>query len=157
MSFFPIFVDLSTRNVLIVGGGKVALRKARVILQFTQNVTVVAPNVIDDIKLLEVNICEREFNVNDLSDKFLVITTTDNKLLNQEVLNICNSMGILCNSATSNKQDNCIFPSIVRDGDITIGISTNGKSPTVSRKIRENIEKSISLREYDALIRSRRR
>ena len=148
MSFFPIFVELSNKNVLVVGGGKVAYRKIVTLLKFTQNIIVIAPNIIDEIKALNIPLYERKFKIEDLSNKFLVITATNDKSLNQEILENCKSKGIMCNSSTSTQKDNCIFPSIVKYNDITIGITTNGKSPSISKKIRKDIEENISLKEY---------
>jgi precorrin-2 dehydrogenase/sirohydrochlorin ferrochelatase len=151
VSYFPIFLELSDKSVLVVGGGNVAYRKVVTLLKFTSNVTVIAPHILENIKALGISTFERAFQIEDLSEKYLVITATDDKLLNQQILNTCNTKNILCNSATSTASDNCIFPAVVKQGDIVIGISTSGKSPSVSKKIRQDVERVLlpSLEEYD--------
>ncbi|MGN1412606.1 MAG: bifunctional precorrin-2 dehydrogenase/sirohydrochlorin ferrochelatase [Oscillospiraceae bacterium] len=170
MSFFPISINLEDKSVLVIGGGKVALRKIKTLLKFDIPIIVISPHIIEDLKSLlydydydsfDCNVCNhkvklynREFSFNDLKlfNVGLVITTTDDVVLNQNILDVCKSKGILCNSATNTQNNGYLFPSIVKEGDISIAINTDGKSPYISRKIREDIQKNVPLDKYNQLV-----
>ena len=150
MSYFPIFVNLDNLSCLIIGGGKVALRKAKTLLDYGAKIKVVAPNVLEEFKSLGVAIEYRNFETKDLTNVFLVVTATNDLKLNQQILEICKSKNILCNSSTDNTNNGYIFPSVVKHKDISIGISTSGKSPYISSKIKSEI--SEILPKYDNVI-----
>lgn len=143
MSYFPMFIDLEDKNCLIIGGGKVSLRKTKTLLDYGAKITVVSPKVLKDFKVLDITIRYREFEIKDLIDVFLVVTATNNAKLNQQILEICKSRNILCNSTTNTFDNGYIFSSIAKYEDIIIGISTSGKSPYVSSLIKSEIEKEI--------------
>ena len=144
MPLFPAFIDLSDKEVLVVGGGRVAKRKIDKILEFTKNVTVVAPRVVKDVRELAkkgiIKLRKRKFLTSDLKGKALVIVAVDDLKLQERVFELCNKKGILCNSVDSPKLCNFIFPSLIVRGDVVVGISTSGKAPALSGRLRELIE-----------------
>lgn len=147
MPFFPAFIDLKDKKVLIVGGGKVATRKVKSILNFTKNVKIVSPKITAELKSLIENEnlkwVKRKFKNTDLKGIDLVIVAVDDLKLQKRIFKICEKRKILCNSVDSIEYCNFIFPSLIIKGDLVIGISTSGKVPALSRALREKIEKCI--------------
>lgn len=144
MGYFPFFVDVENQNCLVVGGGVVALRKIEKLLPFNPNITVVSPKVHKEILSIEnINIIKRKFDFNDLKEKSLVITATDDKTLNKEIYNFCKENNIPVN--TVDDKDNCsfIFPALARNNGVTVAISTSGKSPLYAKYLRKKIENLI--------------
>jgi siroheme synthase-like protein len=158
MEYFPIAIALHGKSCLVVGGGNVALRKATKLVQSGARVTVVSPTVVDGFSTLGVSIVLREFKLEDIEGKYaLVVSATDNPELNSSILALCDSEGILCNSATEHAHNGCIFPSVVEYEGITVGVSTDGISPSVSKSIRKDIQENVLPKYSQELKRSKRR
>jgi len=147
MPYFPAFIDISHKNVLIVGGGKVATRKAETLIKFTKNIKVVAPKVREElmelIKKEGLILEKRPFRSKDLEGIDMVVVAVDKISLQKRIFKLCEKRRTLCNSVDSPEFCNFIFPSIIKRGEVTIGISTGGKAPALSRRIRELIEKHL--------------
>lgn len=149
MGYFPFFVDLSGRNCLIVGGGTIALRKAQSVLEYGAVVHVIAPHICDGFNLLKekydscIKFSERQFDKKDIEDKFFVVAATDDEQVNREVSRICFEKNILVNTVDRKEYCNFYFPSIVKDGDIVVGVSSGGNSPVLARELRKKIEDVI--------------
>lgn len=147
---FPIFLKLETLNLLIVGGGNVGLEKLAAVLTNSPeaNVTVVAgmfrPELKEFIKNFpQVILQERNFDWDDLSNKDVVILATDNPLLHADVKEVCSQRHLLCNVADTPHLCDFYLGSIVQKGDLKIAISTNGKSPTMAKRMREFLDDII--------------
>jgi len=147
---FPIFLKLNTLDVLLVGGGNVGLEKISAMLQNSPEarITVVAPMILDSLReyihnFEQVQIIEREFQEQDLDDKDLVILATDNPQLHANIKIITKQKRILCNVADTPHLCDFYLGSIVQKGDLKIAISTNGKSPTMAKRIREFLDDII--------------
>ena len=147
MPLFPIFVDLSKKRVLVVGGGRVATRTVKSLLRFTENITVVAPKVSRELEELHregrIRLKRRRFLSQDLKGTDVVIVAVDNVKLQERIYRLCEKRGILCNSVDSPELCNFIFPSLVVRGELVIGISSSGKVPALSKRIREIIERCL--------------
>ena len=157
MAYFPVFTQIKRKRCLIIGGGKVAARKVNVLLQYGADVVVVAEKVCGEIKkvLPEENVfegvfrcihenrCDSTFLEKEISKAFLVIAATSNREENHHIAELCHTYNILVNVADSEEESSFIFPSIVRKGDISIGINSGTGSPTVSKHIRKQIEKAV--------------
>lgn len=151
MSYFPFFIDLDGRECLIAGGGNVAFRKARTLLEFGAHIHMVAPDFSEDIvKLYEDNaesgrmsIDRRLFCEDDLEDVLFVIAATDNDMVNDRISIMCRNRNILVNVVDDKEKCGFYFPSIVKCGEIVVGVSSGGNSPVLARNIRRNIEKTI--------------
>lgn len=142
-SLFPIFLKLDQLDTLIVGGGNVALEKASAILRNSPKakITLVAPffreQTLEFIQAYsQVKWINRPFSPLDLEERDLVICTTDNYKLHEEIKVLCASMHLLCNVADTPPLCDFYLGSIVQKGDLKIAISTNGKSPTLAKRIR---------------------
>ncbi len=143
-TLFPIFIKLDQVQTLLVGGGNVALEKLQALVQQNSAVqlTIVAKEVSTAVHLLAegyagINIQVRPFNSADLDGKQLVIAATNNPVLNEEIRECTRARNILLNAA--DKPDLCDFylGSIVRKGNLKVAISTNGKSPTIAKRLKE--------------------
>ncbi|NPB07616.1 MAG: bifunctional precorrin-2 dehydrogenase/sirohydrochlorin ferrochelatase [Aquificae bacterium] len=147
MAYFPLFVDLSDKKVLVVGGGKVATRKVKNLLRFTGHVTVVSPKVSPAIKKLteegKVRWIRRRFRPVDLKGTDLVIVAVDDRKLHERIYRLCRKRKILCNSVDSPEYCSFIFPSFILRGDLVVGLSSSGKVPALSRALREKLEEIL--------------
>ena len=154
---YPIFLKAHQLEFLIVGGGYVALEKMEFLFKSSPqaNVTLVAPFIREEtlafIKDKPVKIIERKFNLKDLHQKKVVIATTDQPEINQKVQKACNRRNILVNVADTPELCDFYMGGIVTKGNLKIGISTNGKSPTLAKRIRQFLE-SVLPDEVDELL-----
>ena len=148
--FFPVSIDLNNKNVLVIGAGKVALRKIETLLNYNCNINVITKEILEE-KFLELEknnkikiFKNQEFEEKFLENIFLVITATDNEILNKEISQLCMSKNILVNNVTSKDDMNVRFMSIYEKDDIQIAISANGnpqKTVEISNKIKDIFEK----------------
>lgn len=150
MGYFPFFIDIGRRKCLVVGGGKVALRKIEKLLPYEPEITVAAPRICEEIRRIKgITLIEREFSAGDIEGAFLVIGATDSEKTNAEIYRLCTEKGILVNIVDDRDKCGFIFPSLVKKGDISIGVSSSGSSPVFSRYIKERIEEILSERELE--------
>lgn len=147
---FPVFLKLENFRVLVVGAGKVGLEKVNAILNNSPNtnITLVADRVSDDVASLGLKhsnllINEREFMESDLDNIDLVITAVNNKGVSLKIKKLAKERNILSNVADTPEQCDFYLGSIVQKGQIKIAISTNGKSPTIAKRIRETLDESF--------------
>lgn len=144
MGYFPFYIDIENKNCVVVGGGVVAFRKIEKLLPFNPVITVVAPKICDEIlKISEIKICNRNFKDSDIINAFMVISATDDEELNQHIFELCNEKNILVNTVDDKKKCGFVFPALAKTKNITVGISTSGKSPLYARYLREKIENLI--------------
>ena len=169
MAYFPFFIDIQDKHCLVVGGGMVALRKVKVLLQFGVYITVVAPVICKELKELEgteekLILLEREFMTTDISQSFFVVAATNDAVVNEAISVLCKQANILVNVADSKENSSYLFPSILKRGDMVVGTSTSGNSPDVAKWIRTTLETAIpdyvadlseSLGEYRSVIKER--
>ncbi|RLT34734.1 MAG: bifunctional precorrin-2 dehydrogenase/sirohydrochlorin ferrochelatase [Chloroflexi bacterium] len=148
MIYYPIFLDVQRKPVLLVGGGHVALEKIGKLIDHGADVTVVAPDLIGDVRAFidagRARWEQREFRDGETEGYFLVMVATDNGAVNRRVADEARARNILVNAADD--ADNCdfILPSLVRRGEIAIAASTGGTSPAMARWLRERLEEFMS-------------
>lgn len=147
MKYYPVFLDLKNRNCLVVGGGAVSTRKVQTLLECAARVTVISPEATETLQTLARNHIvqwhQRAYRSTDLDTVFLVIGATDDQELNRRVSADAQKKGLLCNIADDPDACNFILPSIVRRGDLTLAISTAGKSPAFAKHLRKTLEKQF--------------
>jgi precorrin-2 dehydrogenase / sirohydrochlorin ferrochelatase len=149
-NLFPVFLKLEALQTLIVGGGHVGLEKLTAVLKNSPaaQVTLVARTVQEPIKELarkhpHVKLFERNFKLWDLWEKDLVILATDNRQLHETIRNFARSRRLLINVADTPELCDFYLGSVVTKGNLKIGVSTNGKSPTISKRIREYLDEAL--------------
>jgi precorrin-2 dehydrogenase/sirohydrochlorin ferrochelatase len=154
---YPVFLKAHNLEFLIVGGGYVALEKMEFLFKSSPlaNVTLVAPflreETLNFIKDKPVHVIKRKFKLDDLHGKKIVIATTDVPETNKKVQEACNRRQILVNVADTPELCDFYMGGIVTKGNLKIGISTNGKSPTLAKRIRQFLE-HILPQEIDELL-----
>ncbi len=156
MAYFPFFVDIEEQNCLIAGGGIVALRKVEVLLPYGPAITVVSPEFAPELRKLAeqsgVLLKERDFRMEDLNGADFVVAATDDPALNRKISLSCRENRIPVNVVDVKDECSFIFPSIVREEDIVIGISSGGKSPTVTQDLKQKI-RGVIPEGYGRLVR----
>lgn len=144
MPYYPIFLDIKNRRCLVVGGGAVAFRKVNMLLDHEANVEVISPQLCPELDEMvnrnQIRLKLREFEEGDLEGSFVVVAATDNPETNERIAREATQRGILLNVVDVPRLSNFIVPSYLRRGDLTLAISTNGKSPALARKIRLELE-----------------
>lgn len=149
-NLFPVFLKLESLETLIVGGGHVGLEKLTALLKNSPaaKVTLVARTIQESIKALagnypHVKLLERNFKLWDLWDKDIVLLATDNRQLHETIRNFARTRRLLINVADTPELCDFYLGSVVTKGNLKIGVSTNGKSPTISKRIREYLEEAL--------------
>jgi siroheme synthase-like protein len=149
-TLFPVFLKLENFRVLIVGGGKVGLEKVTAIINNSPatNITLVATHVSEEIKAFQATytniiIHQRSFKETDLNNIDLVIVAVNNRETSIEIKQLAQQKHILANVADTPDQCDFYLGSIVQKGNVKIAVSTNGKSPTLAKRIRETFEESF--------------
>lgn len=146
MAFFPMFVSLEAKEVLVVGGGQVASRKIKTLLLFKPHITVVAKQSTAFVEKLAasgvITLHKRSVLSNeDINDKDVVIVAVDDIKLQQSIFELCLKEKIPVNCVDSPKYCTFIFPSVVVRESFVMGISTSGRAPLVSKTVRKSLEK----------------
>lgn len=165
MAYFPMFVDLTDKTCLVVGGGEVAYRKVKTLLDFDAKVTVVAEsvcprlaglagvrNVTSENKMLtacgqdaekadaleqKITICVRPFQKEDCDGRLLVVAATDDKELNHNIAEYCKAAGIMVNAVDQKDDCSFIFSSYVREQNLVAAFSSGGKSPVLTQYLKK--------------------
>lgn len=140
MGYFPFFMELSGQEGLIVGGGTVAARKAEKLLPYGPRLTVAAPELLPELAAIpELTLLRRPFGLDLLEGKLFVIAATDDPELNRCVAEACRQRRILVNTVDDREACMFLFPALVKRGDLSVGISTGGASPSAAVYLKERI------------------
>lgn len=155
MVAYPIMLDLRERNCLVVGGGEVAKRKVTSLLYCCAKVTVIAPVICPAIKAFfsqnRIDYFARKYIKGDIKGFSIVIAATDSWEVNSEIAKEAHKDAILVNVADDLERSSFTVPSVLRRGDLTVAIGTQGKSPLLSKRLREMLEDILSA-EYKNLL-----
>lgn len=147
---YPVFLKLHQLRVLLIGGGNVGYEKLTSLLSNSPDtaITIVAPVILDEVKELvsqhpACTILQRNFEDADLENKEIVICATDNNELHKRIKELANAKKLLVNVADTPELCDFYLGSIVQKGNLKIAISTNGKSPTIAKRIKEVLNETI--------------
>lgn len=138
-----MFVDLSQKSVLVVGGGQTAVQKLRALEPFGPRLFVVAPDVDPVIERMAVTVQNRRYSSEDLDGMDMVIAATDDRALNERVAADAGSRHLPVNVVDDPDLCGFYFGSMITDGDLCVGISTNGASPAAARELKRRIRKAL--------------
>jgi precorrin-2 dehydrogenase/sirohydrochlorin ferrochelatase len=142
--FYPAMLNVKSKKCAIVGGGQIALRKCLSLLECEASIKVVSPTFQGEFYEFDSNsvlLIQDVFRTQYIEDCFIVIAATEEEKVNQEIYRYCEENRILVNVADEPKLCSFISPAYFRRGDLTVSISTGGKSPALAKKIKEKIEK----------------
>lgn len=161
--YYPIFVDLYTLPVLVVGGGNVALRKVQTLLHHGALVRIVSPRLDQELKeLIDGKSCiwvEKEYSSDDIQEAMLVFSCTEIEEVNAQVSRDAKALFRMVNVVDDPEKCSFIVPSIMEQGDLKIAVSTGGSSPIVARQVRAELENLYGpeMNEYLSLLKYWRR
>lgn len=145
--FFPMFVDLSDKKIVVVGGGNIATRRIKTLLQFTRNITAVAPKTTMELHELGkagfVNLINRPVKRSDFTMAFMVIAATNDWKLNDEIYRVCKEEGIYVNVADDKSKCDFYFPGIYMQDEVVVGITASGLNHKKAREVRVAIQEAM--------------
>lgn len=146
--FLPININVTDKNILFIGGGKVALNKINQLLKFTNNITVVAKHICDEIKELPINWSERSYTHEILEEAFLIYACTNDFELNKKIYTDARNTGKLINRVDCPAETDFTSPAIYKKDNMVVAVSSNGKDLKKTIKwrniIKDNFEKSFT-------------
>ena len=147
MAYFPAFLKLDNKKILIVGGGYIAFEKLDHLLDFTKDISVIALELSDDMKkgIQENHLLfeQRAYKSGDIKDFAVVIVAVDDIPLQAEIFAESKQYNCLCNSVDSVDYCDFIFPSYIKKDDLTIAVSTSGASPAMAKHLRIYLQNLI--------------
>lgn len=143
MQLLPLFFDLKARACLIVGGGVVAARKARLLNKAGAEIHVVAPQIGEELQQLASQVAFRGYHSDDLQHKILVICATDSESVNRQVAADCHARQLPVNVVDNPKLCSVVVPAIVDRSPLVVGICSGGESPVLARKVRTQLESTL--------------
>lgn len=156
INYYPVSLNLEGKKCLVAGAGIVAQRKVRRLLECGARVLVVSPEAAPFLKSLaekkKIILRKKRVDLTDLNGVYLVVSATGDRKVNSSISSYCCRKGVLVNVVDSPKECNFILPSVVRRGNLTIAVSTDGISPALSKKIRRDLEGRFGA-EYAKLLR----
>lgn len=151
--FYPVMLNIEEKLISVVGGGEVALRKVKTLLGYKAVVRVISPEFSEGFKHFEnkIELIKDYYKEELIKDSFIVIAATSSKQVNLSISHYCRQNNILCSMADDAKESDFIVPSSLRRGSLVIAVSTEGKSPALSSKIKKEIEEKYS-EEYELYV-----
>lgn len=146
--YFPLYTDLSEKKAVVLGGGKIASRRIRTLMDFVGNLVVIAPKAVEDVEKLaeegRITWIPRKYQREDIYDADIVLAATDDAGVNSDIYSACKCMGILVNTASDQTKCDFHFPGIICHEGVTIGFNGAGKDHGKTREMRERVEKYLT-------------
>jgi precorrin-2 dehydrogenase/sirohydrochlorin ferrochelatase len=147
MSYFPAFLQLTNKKILIVGGGAVAYEKLIHLLDFTEDIFIIAQEFTDEmlqtVQDKNLSFEQRAYKSADIKEFAIVVVAVDNISLQAEIFEESKHYNCLCNAVDSTAYCDFIFPSYIKKGDLTVAVSTSGASPAMAKYLRIFLQKMI--------------
>jgi len=138
--YLPIFLDISSKSILIIGGGNIGFQKLKMLLQFTNNITILSKEVCDEIKKIDVKVILKDYESKDLSGFDIVYACTNNENLNRQIKNDAKKIGLITNVVDNSDLCDFITPAIYKHDNITIAVSSGGTDTSKAVAIRDKIK-----------------
>lgn len=148
--YFPIFIDISEKKIVVIGGGTIATRRVMTLLNFTGQVVVVSPELTADLQELcsqnRIVWLQKEYCIEQIKDADMVIAATNQPEVNCRIKADCKNVEgkigrqILVSVIDDKEQCDFYFPSIVQSEDVVVGINSGGRSPGQTKRVRKKIE-----------------
>jgi len=155
MSYYPIYLELEGKTVLVVGGGNVAQRKVETLLQYGAVINIVSKALSPKLEAMvesgKIRQIGEDFDMQHLDHAFLAFAATDDQPLNHAITESARKRGIMINAVDQPVDCDFIVPSIVRRGDLSIAVSTSGKSPALAKRIRRQLDSQFGT-EYETFL-----
>ncbi len=136
----PVSLNITDRKILIIGGGKVAAKKIKILEQFTNEITVTATNICEEIKTGKINCREKRYHKSDLTAYHIIYACTNNERLNRRIKMDCEEMGKLINVVDNPAQSDFVSPAIIKKGQMTVSVGSNAQNVIKSIELRNKIK-----------------
>ena len=145
--YFPVFIDMADKTVLIVGAGKIALRRVRTLLKFGADIHVIAPELCEELVQMEeegkITAEYSAYRTGDIDGAQIVLAATDDHEVNRRIWEECRAAGVIVNVADDKSLCDFYFPSVVMTDDTVIGINCGGMDHAKVKETRIKIEKAV--------------
>lgn len=145
--YFPMFVNLSEKKVVVVGAGTIAKRRIRSLLEFTNHLFVIAPEINGELLDLEksgqLTILRKHYEHKDIDGADIVIAATNNHQINNDIYSMCKAGNILVNVCSDKNKCDFYFPGIARKDNIVVGVTANGTNHKKVKEVLERIRKIL--------------
>ncbi len=151
MQFYNLSIDIRQRKCIVVGGGKVALRKVRKLCAADADVIVVSPDFLTEFYEENITIFQEKYKKTVLQGAVLVFAATSDLAVNQQICKDAEQLGIWANSVNGVKYGSFIIPATCKKGNLTIGITTDGKAPSLSKELRKYFQEQLAKIETEML------
>lgn len=145
--YFPMFVDLSDKSIVVVGGGNIATRRVKTLLSFTRKVTVIAPRITVELsefgKAGQIEIVNRPVKRSDFRQAYMVIAATNDRKLNDDIYRVCKEEGVYVNVSSDREKCDFYFPGVFMKDEVVVGITASGLDHKKAKRVREEIESAL--------------
>ncbi len=145
--WFPLFVNLAGKKIVAVGGGRIALRRIRVLAEFTESITVVAPELHPELLPLEeagtLRVLRKPYEPADLEGADLVLAATNAPEVDRAVREDCVRLGIPVNIAGDRSLSDFYFPGIARKDNVVVGVTAGGRDHAEAKRVTEEIRELL--------------
>lgn len=149
---FPLFITSKDKDVLVVGGGKIATRRIETLLNFDFKVRCVAPSFSEKINKLgamdKLTLVRGDYNISQVENAFIVLACTDDREVNHRVYTDCKDLQVLVNCCDVKEECDFFFPAIAINEDVTVGIVGDGKSHGKTREVASAVRDLIERKAY---------
>ncbi|MBI5182514.1 MAG: bifunctional precorrin-2 dehydrogenase/sirohydrochlorin ferrochelatase [Nitrospirae bacterium] len=157
MRYYPVFLNLRNKKAVVVGGGSVAERKALTLLSCNADVSIISPEITPRLRRLvkeeKIEYIKKGYENKDIKDAFIVVAATNDRGINEAIYKAAERYGCLLNIVDKPESSNFIVPSVISRGDLTIAVSTGGKSPAFAKRIRKELEQKYG-KEYEVFLKA---
>lgn len=145
--YFPMFVDISDKKVIVVGAGTIAKRRIRTLIEFTDHLVVIAPEVNKELLDLEkegrLTIMRKKYAREDIYDAEMVIAATNDSKTNNDIYCACKCLGILVNVCSDKNKCDFYFPGIAQKENVVIAVTASGKDHKLTRRLVEKVRELL--------------
>lgn len=145
--YFPMFVDISQKKIVVVGGGKIAQRRIETLLAFAEDILVISPEITEEIRELyeesRIQWMETSYHAELIRDADMVLAATDDVRCNEVIVEDCRNRGIMVNTAHKKELCDFYFPGVIKKENLVVGITSSGWSHKEARQTRERIERAL--------------
>lgn len=148
-AYFPLFLNMEGRKIRVFGGGKIAARRVKILLEFGANVYVTAPEMEEELELLAkcrkgLTLDYNRYCAGELAEEEMVFAATDDADVNDAIYEECREKGIPVNVASDKEKCDFYFPAVIRTGNLTVGLTSGGEDHRKAAEAAERIRKILS-------------
>ena len=145
--YFPLFIDIAQKEIVVIGGGRIAERRVKTLLSFAEHIVVAAPELTEKlyglVKKGQIEWIQENYDSKMLEGAFIVLAATDNAACNEQIVKDCRRRGILVNTAHRKELCDFYFPAVAARENVVVGITASGQSHAKARETREKIERVL--------------